>query len=116
MGSIGLIGQVLGRRQAGANTLVFTAAVMCAFNPAVLFDAGFLLSFTATLGLILYADPLKGWFMKLASRRMSPELAQRISGPVGEYFLFTAAAQVTTLPVICIFSGACRSARRLPTR
>jgi competence protein ComEC len=67
MGSIGLIGQVLGRRQAGANTLVFTAAVMCAFNPGVLYDAGFLLSFTATLGLILYADPLKGWFTNLAS-------------------------------------------------
>jgi competence protein ComEC len=105
MGSIGLVGQVIGRRQAGANTLVFTAAVMCAFNPLVLSDAGFLLSFTATLGLILYADPLKTWFTNLASRRVSSEMAQRISGPVGEYFLFTAAAQVTTLPVILYTFG-----------
>jgi hypothetical protein len=47
---------------------------------------------------------------------VAEELAQRISGPVGEYFLFTAAAQVTTLPVILYIFGRCRSARRLPTR
>jgi competence protein ComEC len=105
MGSIGLVGQAIGRRQAGANTLVFTAATMCAFNPGVLGDAGFLLSFFATLGLILYAEPLQTWFANLASRRMSSELAQRISGPVGEYFLFTTAAQATTLPVILVIFG-----------
>jgi competence protein ComEC len=105
MGSIGLVGQAIGRRQAGANTLVFTAAIMCAFNPAVIGDAGFLLSFTATLGLILYADPLGVWFTAQAERVIPSELAQRISGPVGEYFLFTAAAQVTTLPVILYIFG-----------
>jgi predicted membrane metal-binding protein len=68
MGSIGLVGQAVGRRQAGANTLVFTAAVMCAFNPHVLFDAGFMLSFAATLSLILYADLLKAWFTALGNR------------------------------------------------
>jgi competence protein ComEC len=105
MGSIGLVGHAIGRRQAGANTLVFTAAVMCAFNSGVLYDAGFLLSFAATLGLILYADPLQAWFTNLGSRILSPDLAPRISGPVSEYFLFTAAAQVTTLPVILYIFG-----------
>jgi competence protein ComEC len=105
MGSVGLVGHAIGRRQAGANTLVFTAAVMCAFNPGVLGDAGFLLSFFATLGLILYADPLQTWFTAVAERVIPSELAQRISGPVGEYFLFTTAAQATTLPVILAIFG-----------
>jgi len=34
MGSLGLYGRQLGRRQTGVNTLVFTAMVMCLVNPA----------------------------------------------------------------------------------
>ena len=37
-------------RLQGLNTLVFTAAVMCLFNPYLLWDVSFQLSFAATLG------------------------------------------------------------------
>jgi competence protein ComEC len=100
MGGMGLFGKMFGRRQTGANSLTFTAAVMCLFNPDLLWDAGFQLSFAATMGLVLYADPLQAACERLAERWLSQEMARRIAAPISEYFLFTLAAQVTTLPII----------------
>jgi competence protein ComEC len=100
MGSMALFGRQIGRKHVGANSLFFTAAIMCAFNPLLLRDAGFQLSAMATLGLITFAEPLVDAFERLVEMRTSTELAHRLAGPVGEYFLFTLAAQVTTLPVI----------------
>ncbi len=62
MGGMGLIGPLLGRRQAGVNTLVFTAGIMCLLSPGLPWDISFQLSFAATLGLILFADPLQRGF------------------------------------------------------
>jgi competence protein ComEC len=100
MGGLALFATLLGRRQAGLNTLALVAAIMAAFNPQVLWNIGFQLSFAATLGLILYADPLKEAFERLASRFVPLERAQKWSPAVGEYILFTLAAQVMVLPVI----------------
>jgi competence protein ComEC len=78
---------------------------MALFHPHVLWDIGFQLSFMATLGLVLYADPLSQAFQRLIANRLSPVAAQNISRPVSEYFLFTLAAQVTSLPVILYHFG-----------
>jgi competence protein ComEC len=103
MGGLSVFAAQIGRRQHGLNSLAFVAALMALADPHVLWDVSFQLSFMATLGLILYADPLEGWFYSLASRRFAPDAAQRLSGPVGEYFLFTLAAQLTTLPLILYY-------------
>jgi competence protein ComEC len=58
MGGLALFARQVGRRQAGLNSLAGVAAVMAMFNPQILGDAGFQLSFGATLGLVLYAEPL----------------------------------------------------------
>jgi competence protein ComEC len=100
MGSLSLIGAQLGRRQSGINSLAFTAAIMCVLDPWLPWDASFQLSFGATLGLVLFADPLQNGFIRLAESRLSSEVARRIAEPVGEYFLFTLAAQIATLPVM----------------
>ena len=103
MGSLSVFAVQLGRRQNGLNSLAFVAALMAVFAPAVLWDVSFQLSFMATLGLILYAGPLTQIFEAQVSRWMQPNLAQRLSQPVGEYFLFTLAAQLTTLPVMLYY-------------
>lgn len=100
LAGISLLARQLGRRQDGLNSLAFIAAIMALANPNVLWDVGFQLSFMATLGLILYAAPLQEGFVRLASRRLSPQAARRLAGPVNEYLLLTLAAQLTTLPVI----------------
>jgi len=100
MSSLALFGRLIGRSSAGLTPLAFSAALMTAFNPWLPWDASFQLSFTATLGLILYAEPLQRGFEGWTAARFSPRLARQIARPVSEYFLFTLAAQVTTLPVV----------------
>jgi competence protein ComEC len=74
--------------------------VMCLFNPALLYDVSFQLSFAATLGLVLFADRLQQGFAELAQRWFPADFARRLAQAVGEFFLFTLAAQVVTLGVI----------------
>lgn len=99
MGVLGLFARQLGRRQVGVNTLTVVAAGMVFFNPRLPWDVSFQLSFAATLGLVLYAAPLQEAFMRFTSRYLPLEAAQRLSQPVGEYLLFTLAAQVLILPI-----------------
>jgi len=105
MGTLAIFARQLGRRQNGLNTLALTAAVMAMLNPLVLWDVGFQLSFAATLGLILYAQPFEDWAVRLISRFVKPEKAQKVAGPISAFLLFTLAAQLTTLPIMAYHFG-----------
>ena len=102
MASTAAVAHLIGRRQSGINALFFTAAVLCIFNPLLPWDVSFQLSFAAVLGLVVFGTPLQNGFAALAEKWFGEEKAARISSPVSEYFLFTLAAQLTTLPVIAI--------------
>lgn len=104
MGGLTVFARQIGRQQTGVNSLAIVAAVMALFDPQVIWTGSFQLSFMATLGLVLYADPMSQGFVNWASRRLPLATAQRLAGPVGEYFLFTLAAQLTSLPVIMYLS------------
>lgn len=100
MGGLSLLGSQIGRRNAGLNALAFTGAAMCAFNPDLLWDVSFQLSFSATLGLVWFGVPLESIARQWLEARFSSNTARRLTGPLSEYFLLTLAAQATTLPVI----------------
>ncbi|HPH98479.1 MAG TPA: ComEC/Rec2 family competence protein [Anaerolineaceae bacterium] len=100
MSWMGLLAGLVGRRQSGVNSLAFAAGAMCFFEPDLPWDVSFQLSFAATLGLILYAEPLQGAFNRLAGKILPPSVVRWIAGPVGDYLLLTLAAQITTLPVM----------------
>jgi competence protein ComEC len=100
MGAISLTVRQLGRRNDGLNALMLSALILAIFNPNIPWDVGFQLSFFATLGLILYAEPFQNWAVKLISRYATPGTAQKVAAPISEYFLLTLAAQLTTLPIM----------------
>ncbi|HPC06345.1 MAG TPA: ComEC/Rec2 family competence protein, partial [Anaerolineaceae bacterium] len=100
MGVAGLLGSLIGRRQTGMNSLVFTAAVMAGITPAMLWDASFQLSFCATMGLVLLADPLSNWFERLVEKSIPGPQHSIFTRAVSEYILFTLAAQLAALPVL----------------
>ena len=100
MSSMALVAVQIGRSAGGLNSLLLAAGAMCLGNPGLLWDISFQLSCAATLGLILYAGPLQGAATRLLERKLAPERARKIAGPLGEYVLFTLAAQATTLPII----------------
>ena len=100
MGGLSLFASQLGRRQVGLLSLALVAAVMAAFNPLLLWDPGFQLSFFATLGLILYAEPFSRAFVAFAARHLPAPSVERLTRPVTQYLLCTLAASITTLPII----------------
>lgn len=99
MGCAVQLGLALGRRTAGCNALIFSAALMSLFNPFILWDIGFQLSFAATLGILLWGDKMTEAALHLSERILPPSIAARIAGWTAEFLLITLAAQVFTLPI-----------------
>jgi len=100
MGSLGVMGGMFGRRQTGLNSLGLAVFGMVLLDPNLPWDIGFQLSAAATLGLILFAQPMEQRTVAWLTRWLPEEKAQKIMGPLSEMFLFTLAAQVMTLPII----------------
>lgn len=105
MGGLAIIAQQIGRKQAGLNTLALTAFIMLLINPRTLWDVGFQLSFFATLGLVWFANPFQEAFKSFAARYIPEGYLGRTTDWIGEYFLFTIAAQITTLPILLYHFG-----------
>jgi competence protein ComEC len=100
MGSLALFAKQVGRRQAALNTLLAVALFMCLWNPLYLWDVGFQLSFFATLGLILYADPFSQFANRIITKYFPTSTAERFAVLFSEFVLLTLAAQVTTIPIM----------------
>jgi competence protein ComEC len=100
MGMLALFARYLGRRTHGLTSLAAAAMFMTWVHPQSIQDVGFQLSFFATLGLILYAEPLGKSTTILLQRRFPRIDANRWGNVLAEMFLFTLAAQITTLPII----------------
>lgn len=105
MGILWVIALWVGRPGMALNALVASGLIMTAANPFNLWDAGFQLSFMATLGLILFVPSLEAW--------ASGRLEQRLDGPgarvaldlLKEAVLVTLAATVLTTPIILYHFG-----------
>lgn len=104
MGSLAIFARQMKQQSGGIstalNTLAVTAAVMVFANPLIPWDAGFQLSFAATLGLVLFADKLNATFAHFLSRYLPISAVDKITPLVGDLVLLTFAAQITTLPLI----------------
>jgi len=100
MTTLGLVAAQLGRQTYGLASLSFAALVMTAINPLALWDVGFQLSFLATLGLILYVEPMQHGLAKVLERFVTAEAAQKAIGMISDSLLVTIAAQIATTPII----------------
>ena len=105
MGILYLLALHLGRATYAPASLAAAAFFMTLLDPYVLWDAGFQLSFAATIGLVLYTEPLERIFERTLARITSAERAQKTVGLISEALLVTLAAQITTLPIILAYFG-----------
>lgn len=100
MGGLALFAKQVGRRQFALNTLLAVALLMCLWNPLYVWDVGFQLSFFATLGLILYADPFSQFANRIIIKYFPASAAEKSAELFSEFVLLTLAAQVTTIPIM----------------
>jgi competence protein ComEC len=105
MGILYLLGRHLGRTTFAPVSLAVAALGMTLWDPNVLWDVGFQLSFAATLGLVLYAGPLGRVFERWLARLTSAERARKVVGLLNDNFVITLAAQITTTPIILAYFG-----------
>lgn len=102
MGSLSLFAKQVGRRNAGFNTLAVVAAIMALWNPLTLWDVGFQLSFFATMGLILYAEPLSNITIRFFEKITKQE-ANAVANIINDNFMLTLAAQIMTIPLMLYY-------------
>jgi len=100
MGSLALFARQVGRRQFALNTLLAVALLMCLWNPLYIWDVGFQLSFFATLGLILYAEPFSQYANRIITKYFPASAAEQFAKLFSEFVLLTFAAQLTTIPIM----------------
>lgn len=100
MGTLALFAKQLGRRQVALNTLLVVALLMCLWNPRYLWDVGFQLSFFATLGLILYAQPFSEFANRIITKYFPASTGENAAKLFSEFVLLTLAAQLTTIPIM----------------
>lgn len=104
MASIFLLAQIAQRKPNSYNIISFAALVILVIDPRQMFDAGFILSFTALLSIIAIYPVLnkwlnaKTWYKTLNSEKYSVKAFKAIMA----LFLGTLAAQLGTLPVTAI--------------
>ncbi len=103
MGSLVVIALQLGRQSWAFNALAVAAFVMTLFNPWVLWDVGFQLSFLATLGLLIYAPRLQNRIEGWLKTRVSDSRARQIVEFLKDAFIVTAAAFFVTAPLIIVY-------------
>jgi len=99
MGSLSIPAYYLGRRIIGINSLTVAAAVMLLLNPLLLWDLGFQLSYLATLGLMVLADPVL-WSIQVWMEGRFTEKANETAMPFCVLLVSTLCAQFAVSPVV----------------
>ena len=88
-----IIGEAMGRRTYMYNTLAASALCMLVFNPFVLWDVGFLLSYAAVISIVTFMKPVYGWLY----------FSNKIKDKIWSLTSVTISAQVFTIPIILFY-------------
>jgi competence protein ComEC len=106
MGILLVIASVHGRRTSAVTSLMFAAALMALFDPSILRDVSFQLSFAATVGIAYLASPLGAWAVDALGGLLRRDELPRIVGyALVEPFAVTVAAVIATAPLIAANFG-----------
>lgn len=122
MATMLVVGGLLGRNTSALNTVLFTAWLQLLFNPLLLYDVGFQLSYCAVIGLVLFVPLLKTLWqpsslilryvwgllsMSLAAQLITSPLTIHYFGQFPLYFLVSNILAVPLSGVIMYIAVAC---------
>jgi competence protein ComEC len=97
--------RLLGRPTFAAASLFTAGWAMTLWQPHILWEVGFQLSFAATLGIMLYADRWSQVVARWLRRHLAPQLVRPLMQWVVDILLIALAAQLLTLPLIAVYFG-----------
>jgi competence protein ComEC len=103
MAVIVLFANQIGRKVDGVGVIFVTASLMAFWNPRILWDIGFQLSFVSTLGIIFYYPLLEKWFYQ---KNIIDEAGDSINPKfksIVDIILITISAQITTIPILLYY-------------
>ena len=99
MASVALIALRLGRQSAALTSLAAAALLMSLLDPSIIFDAGFQLSFLATLGLVLSGRPAQEAIHRWGERIIPHEGVRSAAVLLLDLAVLSLVAQAATLPL-----------------
>ena len=102
MGGIGMIGPLLGRRQVGSQFAGFHRGRHVPVQSCPTRGSQLPAFVWSHIGFGPVCRPAAGAFYPRGGTLAAAPMARRLSGPVGEFFLFTLAAQIFTLPITAL--------------
>jgi competence protein ComEC len=88
-----VLGKALDKRTNTYNTLAASAFCLLAYNPFYLWDAGFMLSYSAVISIVAFYKPVSNWFY----------IKNRLLNSMWQATAVTISAQILTLPVILFY-------------
>ena len=88
-----VIGTSLNRRTNMYNTLAASAFCMLLYNPFMLWDVGFLLSYAAVISIVMFMQPVYNWFY----------FKNKIKDKIWALTSVTIAAQAFTIPIVVFY-------------
>ncbi len=101
-----MLAKLIYRKSDPITTLSFAAAMFCLVNPHVIYDASFILSFSATAGILLFYESISKAFFKIYSKIDSKTFCYKFLHNLLDSIAVGLAAQIFILPLlIYIFNG-----------
>ncbi len=106
MGIVLITAGISGRRTNGVTSLLLAAAIMAGWQPSVVRDVSFQLSFSATAGILYLSSPLRRWIIDaLGWTFQHAELPRWVSPLFAEPASVTIAAMLATTPLLALNFG-----------
>lgn len=106
MGLVLVFAQISGRRSSGVTSILLAAALMAGWQPSIVSDVSFQLSFAATAGILYLSGPLHhaciaatGWLLR------RDEVPRWFGETVATPFSMTVAAFASTAPLLALHFG-----------
>ncbi|CAN5736992.1 ComEC/Rec2 family competence protein [soil metagenome] len=88
-----VIGEAMDKRSNMYNTLAASAFCMLAFNPFLLWDVGFLLSYAAVISIITFMKPIYNWLY----------YQNKLLDKIWSLTAVTLSAQILTIPIVVFY-------------
>ncbi len=100
MCGLSIIGMTFGRSGSGINKLALSAGIMAMVRPPIIYDLGFQLSAAATLGILIFDEPLCNgarWLISKVFPKISENALTRAVSLLNDLCLLSVSAQIFTV-------------------